>query len=207
MGNERFKVTVAFMVLMLVGSCNSRSFETTSELRAYVRDSGNGYHLTKTVNDISYALTYKPTDILVKQELGNTYTNDDIVRLRRKYGDYLYFNLSLSANGQELLNKKAGNRNNFGALVNDLAFGMEEKVHLISQKRDTIPLMDYVYPRMYGSSQTTDILLVYPRDEKLLGGDYLLLSVGDLGFGTGEVGFKIKTNALVKEPGLNLNSI
>ena len=46
-------------------------------------------------------------------------------------------------------------------MVNQLAFGMREKVHVYTQKKDTLEMLDYNYPRMYGMSPTTDILLIY----------------------------------------------
>ena len=188
---------------LLIASCGSKSFDSSEELWAYLSDTENGYHQEKEVNGIRCALTYKPTDLLVAQELGEGYTATDVQKLRKKYGEYLYFNLSLSANGQEILNQKVGNRAEFGAMVNQLAFGMGEKVNLISQGKDTIPLLDYVYPRMYGMGQSTDMLLVYKREKKAKAQDYLRFTLEDLGFGTGEIAFNLDTKKIQQQPRLN----
>lgn len=204
-GNIETRIALCFVMVLCV-ACNQHTFNSEAELWAFVRNTDNGYHYEKKVGSVSYSLTYRPTDVLVKQELGNSYTERDVDSLRKKYQQYLYFNLSMSNNGRELLNSKARNRNDFGAMVNQLAFGMADKVHLISQKRDTIPVVDYVYPRMYGMSNSTSLLFVYPKDQKLFSGEFFHITVEDLGLATGEVGFKIPIKKLQQEPRLRFKN-
>ncbi|NAY93416.1 hypothetical protein GTQ34_16010 [Muricauda sp. JGD-17] len=191
-------------LLFAVVSCGQKTFDSEAQLLEYIRTPDNGYHYEKTVGNVQYALTYRPTDILVKQELHQDLDKRNIDSLRGKYGKYLYFNLGMSVNDQELLSSKAHDRDAFGLLVNQLSFDMGEKVHLISDKRDTIPLLDYVYPRMYSMSNSTNMLLVYPKNKGLLEGDQALFTIEDLGFSTGEVSFKIPLERIRKEPKLSL---
>ncbi|MEN1785025.1 MAG: hypothetical protein AAGF77_07790 [Bacteroidota bacterium] len=189
------------MVLLLWG-CGSQEFESKAALMAYLHDPGNGYHLTEHVNGVDYALTYRPTDLLVAQELPDNYKKSTVDSLRNHYGDYLYLNLSMSAGGQELLSHKAGDRAAFGAMVNQLAFGMGSKIHLVNQVRDTLPLLDYVYPRMYGMGHSTDLLLVYKKEPRLIESDFVRLTIADLGYGTGEIAFKMPTKNFIEQPEL-----
>lgn len=184
-------------------SCGAKSFDSKEDLLIYLKDTENGYRFQKSVNGIDYSLTYRPTDLLVIQSVDADHREEEIYRLRKRYGNYLYFNLSMSANGKELLGQRIGSRAEFGAMVNQLSFGMSDKLNLIGEKRDTLPLMDFVYPRMYGMGESTDILLVYKSDPKVLEQEYLLLTIKDLGFGTGEVTFKIEANKIKKQPKLN----
>ena len=164
---------------------------------------------------------YRPTDLLVKQELGDKVTERGSLslstplktglvevsrseELRKKYNKYLYFNLSMSINNQELLSVAPKNRNEFGVMVNQLAFGMGEKVHLYTQSKDTLELADFIYPRMYGMSKATTIMFVYPRDKDALKDEYLNFTIEDLGLYTGEVKFKIDTEKIKNEPQLKL---
>ncbi len=186
-------------------SCTNNTFSNETNLLAYVKAPENGYTQSKTINGIDYTLMYRPTDLLVNQELAETITDSAVTTLREKYNKYLYFNLSMSQNNQELLNAKAGNKNEFGALVNQLAFGMNEKVHLYTKSKDTIALADFIYPRMYGMSKATTIMFVYPRDENALKEETLNFTIEDLGFYTGEVKFKIDTKQLENEPQLSFN--
>jgi len=187
------------IILLTITSC-TKTFNSEKELLDYIQDESNGYIHHKTVNGVDFTLLYKPTDLLVKQELGDDMGNKNkIMELRNKYSKYLYFNLSMSVNNKELLSVAPKNRNEFGTMVNQLAFGMKDKVHLYNAKKDTIELLDYVYPRMYGMSHATSMLFVYPRDEKKLKEKELNFTVEDLGLYTGEVKFKINAEKLNKE--------
>ena len=183
---------------LVITSCSNKSFESKEDLWAYLIDTENGYLQEKEVNGIHFSLTYKPTDLLVNQELNKGYSEEEVNELRKKYNDYLYFNLSISSNGKELLSNSP-NREEFGAMVNQLAFGMGQKLNLITQKQDTIALQDYAYPRLYGMGKSTDMLLVYERDSKLIESDFVRLTIEDLGYGTGEIAFKVPTKNLTEQ--------
>jgi hypothetical protein len=192
-----------FLVVILLSSCTKKSFDTKEELWSYLRDTDHGYLQNKNVNNYDFSLLYKPTDLLVSQELGDSKNREKLKSLRKKYSQYLYFTLSMSRNNKELLSTTPKNRQEFGRMVNELAFGMDKKVHVFTPKKDTLVLLDYVYPRMYGMSKATTMLFVYPRDKKHLKEDYLNLTIGDLGTYTGEVKFKIPTKIIDNEPTLN----
>ncbi|WP_340076404.1 hypothetical protein [Leptobacterium sp. I13] len=194
--------TSIFLIVLALSGCTSKTFDTEEALWVHLKEEKNGYIHQKLVNGITYNIIYRPTDLLVKQELPKNATQHTIDSLRNKYGQYLYFNLSMAANNRELLSNVAGNKNQFGAMVNQLAFGMGDKVHLYTSKKDTIPLLDYIYPRMYGMSNSTTMMLVYPRDEKITNEKYINISIEDIGLFTGEVTFKILVAPLKNEPKL-----
>ncbi len=202
MVNRYLAKSLCFLVLALSTACGSKSFDTSKELWAYLNETENGYRHTKNINGMACSLTYKPTDLLVQQALGERYDIDDVKRLRKKYGKYLYFDLSLSADGQEILNQKKGNQTEFGIMVNQLVFGMNQKVNLITQARDTLLLLDYVYPRMYGMGKSADMLLVYEYSQEHLNQEYLRFTLEDIGLGTGEIAFKLATEKIRNQPKL-----
>ena len=197
--NNAYIVWIVILGLFLSG-CQKKSFESRSELLAYMSEEDHGYTVKKTVQGIDFTVTYRPTDLLVDQELSAKTKKVDIENLRSKYSKYLYFNVAISKNNQEVLNSMADDRNAFGSMVNQLAFGMGEKVHLFSKTKDTVPLADYVYPRLYGMGNSTSMLFVYPREEALLEHEYFNITIEDLGLATGEVGFKIPTELIENEP-------
>ena len=204
----KMKRLLLLLVMPLMVSCSSKTFDSKEKLWTYLKDVDNGYLQQKNVNGFEFSLLYKPTDLLVVQELSEKLTGKErekkIKVLREKYNKYLYFSLSMSKNGQELLSVTPNNKQQFGSMVNQLAFRMGEKVHLFTSTKDTIPITDYIYPRMYGISKSTDILLVYPRDQKHLTSKELNLSIEDLGIYTGEVKFKISVDNINNEPTLKL---
>ncbi|TCP24659.1 hypothetical protein EV195_10590 [Tenacibaculum skagerrakense] len=196
------KISILIFSIVFM-SCSNTSFDSKEKLWEYLRDVDNGYLHQKNVNGYDFSLLYKPTDLLVTQELNSSYTEEDVKKLRTKYKNYIYFTLSMAKNNKELLSTTPKNRQEFGAMVNNLAFGMGEKVHVYTAKKDTLELLDYVYPRMYGMSRSTDMLFVYPRDKKYLQDEYINITIGDLGTYTGEVKFKIPTQKIKNEPKIN----
>jgi hypothetical protein len=190
---------ILFAVISLT-SCGGKTFHDKDAFLTYLRDESNGYLKHKTVHGVDYSLMYRPTDLLVLQELPEKPSQKQIEALRKKYGKYLYFNLSMSKNEKELLSVAPNNMNEFAGMVNTLSFGMREKVHLYNSSKDTLEMTDFVYPRMYGMSKTTTIMFVFPRDEEKLKGDYLNFSIQDMGLLTGEVNFKIPLDNIKNEP-------
>ena len=199
--NLEFGVLILLFGVLI--SCSNKSFNTKEEMMTYLKNPDNGYFQEKTINNVYYSLLYKPTDLMVQQELGNSDTLD-VSKLRAHYNKYMYFVLSMSRNGQELLNSSTGSRAEFGAMVNQLAFDMDKKVHLYTQQKDTLMLLDYIYPRTYGMTPNTTMLFVFPKDKKYLEKDELSFTIEDLGFYTGEVKFKVPINNIVSEPKLKL---
>lgn len=200
MQNMEVRNSFLLVVLVLVTSCGNKTFDTTEEITAFITDEDNNYCYKKTIEGVDYVLQYRPTDLLVNQELTNKHDKKKIEKLRNKYNKYIYFNLSMSLNNQELLSNVARDKSKFGQMVNDLAFGMEEKVNLFTPKNDTLAMADFIYPRMFGSTKSTSVLIVYPRDSKWLNEEYLNLTIEDLGLFTGEVKFKINVKAITNEP-------
>ncbi|WP_373518416.1 hypothetical protein [Pricia sp.] len=189
-------------VLLFIASCSQKSFHTSEDLMVYVSNPENGYRQEKSINGVEYSITYRPTDILVKQWLGDNPSQNDVDSLRKKYNKYMYFNFSLAKNKQEILNSLVTNKEDFGKMVNQLAFGMNERVHLFSSNKDSIAIADYIYPRLYGMSGATSMLLVYPKDPKLMANEFFHFTVEDLGLATGEISFKIPTKPIKNEPKL-----
>lgn len=203
MVNKAFNFLAFIFFTLTFLACGSKSFDSKEDLLIYLKDTDNGYHFQKSVNRIDYSLTYRPTDLMVSQFIEDKNETAEVGKLRKTYSDYLYFNLSMSANGKELLSQNIQNRAEFGAKVNQFSFGMADKVTLTNQKRDTLPLLDYVYPRMYGMGASTEMLLVYEKHQKTMQQDYLFFTIQDLGYGTGEVTFKINTKKIKQQPQLN----
>nr|WP_299338449.1 hypothetical protein [Allomuricauda sp.] len=197
------KGAIAFLGICVLISCHEKRFDSEKELWVYIKNPENGYHHQKVVGTIKYELTYRPTDILVKQELGRNTSKTAVDSLRKIYGDYLYFNLNLSANGHELLSSVSVNKNAFGSLVKQLSFNMRDKAQIITMSRDTLSLVDYNYSRLYGMSNSTNLLLVFARDEAILKEEYCHVTIEDFGLGTGDVSFKLFLHQLKKEPKLS----
>jgi len=191
-----------FLAILFAG-CESKTFDSKTSLLRYVSDEDNHLSYQKTINGIDFILQYRPTDEMVAIELGESKDQKKINELRTKYYKYMYFNLSMSKNNQELLSDVADDQGGFSKLTNELLFEMGEKVHLFSPEKDTLAITDFIYPRMYAATKSTSIMFIYPRDKKLLSKEYMNFTIEDLGFHTGEIKFKINTNPIKNEPSIN----
>ena len=198
---KKNSVFVFFCFVMI--SCGSKTFNTSDEMVKYINDEQNGYKYSKIINNVKYELLYRPTDLLVQQELNDNYNSKQVRKVRDKYQKYMYFNLSISLNDKELLTNVASDKARFGEIVNELAFGMEGKINLFTQEKDTLKMSDFIYPRMYGMTNNTTLMVVYPRDKEALRGEALNFIIQDLGFYTGEVKFKINSRKIQNEPKLS----
>lgn len=190
---------IIILLTALLFSCSQKQFDSKEELVAYIKDPENGYVQEKQVNGVDIKLMYRPTDLLVAQELRGSKEPERIDSLRRKYNDYLYFNLSLSKDSKELLSAVPQDRNEFGIMVNQLVFGMIDKVTLRTGDQRMIKMIDFSYPRLYGVGRSTAFLLVFPLDE-LTATEDISLVIEDFGIGTGEVKFKLKQDLISSPP-------
>jgi len=196
------------MLLGFVSCDTNKTFKSKEEMLRYLKEGDNNYMQYKTVNGIDFSLLYRPTDLLVSQEIeGEQVETSRIDSLREHYGKYLYFNLGISKHNKDILNVLPKNQAEYGALVNQLAFGMRNKVHLFTQNRDTIPLVDFIFPRMYGMSKSTNIMLVFSKDEKKMSTNFLNLTIGDMKLNTGEIKFKISSDHIKNEPQLSFKKL
>tara|TARA_R110002072_G_scaffold7503_2_gene40921 strand:+ start:720021 stop:720629 length:609 start_codon:yes stop_codon:yes gene_type:complete len=200
----RGEIVVFLIGCLLLTSCNSPSFSSKEEMLQHIKNPENGYYYEKTVNGIDFSLLYRPTDLIISQFLDADSTMTAVKRdsLRNHYGEYLYFNLSFSAKGRDILTSVPRNKNEYGALVNTFSFGMRDIVHLYTEDNDTLPLYDFNFPRMYGLSKATSVLLVYPKPN-ITTNDHFFISIEDFGLQTGEVRFKLKKNIIENQPTLN----
>lgn len=196
------RVSLLLVTLFVFCSC-SPSFDSAEELMSYITDKDNGYVYSKTVRAVDYTLLCRPGDLVVAQMLNDS---SDVEELRERAGRYFYFDLSISKSDQEILNSYSRDRASFGKILNDLSFNIDQKVSLVSGGGDTLALADFVYPRMYGMSRSTSVMIAFSRGDKALSsGEELSFTIRDLGIGTGDVVFRIPSDRLIDQPKLNFN--
>ena len=162
---------------------------TKQELIDYINKPENGLVQEKTILGITTRVSYKPGQIYALQEIeaSDSITKEERTEKLEQYSNQVYFILSYSQNGKELLSN-ASDRQWFSKMVNQLAFNMHENVLLTSSESDTLQLLDYHYPRMYGMAKSSNIMLAFKAQNKDC--DYLKLKVKDIGLATGDLSFK-----------------
>jgi hypothetical protein len=185
----------------LIYACNTKEVESVEALQDFVRETDNGLKKQKKIGAIEMSVTYKPTDLLVAQEYSSD-ENKSIDTLRSKYSRYDYFTLSISADNKEIENYNLNTT--FGERVQNLAFGMGENVYLISETQDTLGMVDYIYQRTYGMSNSSDFLFVFDAKE-IDNTEAVTFQLNDIGLGIGLNRFKFETENLRNIPTIKFN--
>jgi hypothetical protein len=196
--NKCFLFLIYMCVLIFFTGCQEK-FKTRDEYSKYINDADNGFSQTKVVNGVTINVTYKPSDLMVCQEIENkNYSTKQIDSVRAKYDKLLYFIVSYSKDNNEILTTIPASRSEFNEIQNRLTFRMNENVALVNNKRDTIPLLDFNFPRTYGMSKTTTVLFVFNKNDKIEDSNELNFNLTDIGIGIGDLKFSYPTTILKK---------
>ncbi|MFV8354979.1 hypothetical protein ACNQGB_02190 [Flavobacterium sp. XS1P32] len=178
------------ILFVLISSCN-KSFDTKDKMNTYIQDEENGYTKSKKINGIDVSLTFKPSNLVSWQEFSNyKYSKTKKDSLNKVYSKYLYFVLSLSKNSNEIFSTFPKSREELNAIQNTLTFEMNKKVSLTNSNKDTIPLIDFNSPRTYGMAKSTNVLLIFKKNELIENSDEFYFNMSDIGLGIGDVKFK-----------------
>lgn len=201
-GNRLAYILIAPLTALAIASCNERVSDT--ELTRYIKDPQNGLFHEKTVNEVTCQVYYRPADFVVKLMLGaeDTITPQKEDSLRGEAGKQLCFIISVSRNGTDALESFSTDRATYSAMVQQMAFGLNEQVILTTNLSDTLQLLDYVYPRTYGYSSAASMLFAFERKD-LQRYEWLSLLVKDFGLKTGDLRFKFYTKDIQGTPELN----
>lgn len=201
-----FQLLKALCIFLILASCAPKEVEY-NEFVNYIQDEDNGLHKQAEMNGIVTELTYKPTDIWVHLELGESQTTQRRKdSLRRHYNNYHYFTVSLSKDNKEALHSSASSMMQYSELVQTLSFRMNEYVTLTTSAQDTIPVGDFSLDRTYGLSSATSLLFVFTR-EKTESAEWLQFNLNEFGLGTGNQRFRFKNKDLLKAPSIKFNTI
>lgn len=190
-----YLVITAFISLLY--SCDGPDYLSEEELSQYILDEDHGLSASVNTNNVSIKATYRPTDLLVAQELRN-FENppaEAIVSAREKYKNYYYFIVSLSNSGKDVLSPSSPG---FSELLQTISFRMGEVVNLTTES-DTIPVSDFVYNRTFGMSSSTDILFVFEKS-KIKNSDWVRINIDEFGLGIGRQSIQLSRAKLDSAP-------
>ena len=81
-------LSIGFITLLV--SCSPKVV-SEQQMYAYLDDQENGLKKSQTVGGVQIEVTYRPTDLLVRQELFDNPTMEEVDSLRAHYGSYYYF--------------------------------------------------------------------------------------------------------------------
>lgn len=195
---------IGILLISLYGCSNPKELSYNA-LQSYILDEESGLHHSIDVDGSMVSVTYKPTDLWVSQEIGESAMDDPTIdSLRLKFSPYHYFILSLSRENKEALSQFTGG-NGYSDLVQTMSFRMHDFVNLTTSKQDTIPVSDFALNRTYGLSPATDIVFVFERDK--VSGNWIQFNLNEFGMGLGNRSFRFSVEDLEQSPLLNFKKL
>jgi hypothetical protein len=199
------KTLILLLLSLTAGTACSRKLSYEKYLK-YINDPVHGLVQERTINGIDIKVTYRPSELLVYQELHNhdSISKDDIREARERYDKQYYIVLSLSQGGKEILSNTT-DRQQYSAILSELAFGIGQYLTLTTTKSDTLHLIDFQYSRMFDMTNSTDILFAY--ENKSRKPENLMLSFQEFGMKTGNFRFVFKKQNIFKANRLKLKII
>lgn len=193
---------LAFLAIIFF-ACTPPAELHKNELSEFVLDAKNGLYQEKQTNGMDISLYYKPTGLLVAQETDEKTQPKEIEQLKDKYDNYAYFILDIAAGGKNALYSASGSMGNFSENLQTLAFRMDQYVNMTTSAQDTIPVADFIYPRMYGMSKSATVMFVFNK-EKIKNSDWVSFNLNEFGMLTGDQQFRFKTKDIETVPKLKI---
>lgn len=167
---------------LLLNSCASPL--PPAEYQAYLADPAHGLTQTVEANGATITCTYRPTDLLVLQDLTSTPTagRDS---LARAYAGKTYCTLTLARNGRELENQFVNDPAAYQQALTYLNAGIAADAFLVTTPRDSVPAVASMYLRQFGTTGHSTLLLVFDTHQLTpQQGFHLTLRGQRLGLGT-----------------------
>jgi len=189
-----------FLILIgwLTASCTPNHL-TEDELRKYILDADHGLTKEVVIDDFKVSATFRPTDLLIAQEVSSPADTIQINRLKKKYGDHYYFVLALSRNGREAIQAGTLPQDQFSELLQTISFRMGAFITLTTSRQDTIPLADFAYTRTFGMGGSNDILRVFNK-ERITDQQWVQINLAEFGLGLGRQSLKFNCKDLDNIP-------
>src|SRR6185369_6976395 len=98
-----------FLIISLITISCRKSEMNHNELTAFINNPSNNLSKENSIDQLKIKVVYKPNDFIIQRELisKEKFDSDMIDSLREKFGDYYYFNCSMTIDDADLINGSA----------------------------------------------------------------------------------------------------
>ena len=173
-------------------------------LYEFLKDQSNHLIHTTMIEPFGVSLMYKPSELVASQEITKQSLQSEIDSLDAKYNQYVYFVLNYSYKDGDLLSAFNADRGKYSELVNQLSFGLRNKISIVTDKSKKISLADSVYSRHYGLGAGSQVILAFKREDIFKQSiEAFKVKIKDIGIGIGQVSFNVKIDDIKDCPKLN----
>lgn len=131
--------------------------------RAYLADPAHGLTHTTEANGNTITCAYRPTELLVLQDLAGRQAATPATRdsLARAYAGKTYCVLTLAHNGGEVENQFINDPTRYQQAISYLNTGIAADAMLATTPRDSVAAVASMYVRQYGTTGHSTVLLVF----------------------------------------------
>ncbi len=196
---------IALVFLLFSMACTKEKL-SPDELKKYIADPGNGLLKEVTINNYKITVYYRPVDLLTEQRLRtmDKPTMDSVAEIKKRYRGIIHFMLSMEYNNQDILNRFSSDKVLFGEMLNRLSFNMGNYVNLVTSNKDTLPVTESIYPRMYGSTHSTAMLFAFDAT-KINNASSVDFNLKEFGIPVGNNTFRFAMEDLNNTPEMKFN--
>ncbi len=189
------------MAMILLLGCTTPEYMEEVELQEFINKESNGLTRSIETGKVTMKMSYRPIDFMVWQEIDNEIDSAKISQAFDNYDQYLYYVMQLSAGERDALYGSAVNQSDFSDKLQTLSFRMPQYINLTTSENDTIPLADAYYSRMFGMSASSDVLLVFNK-EQIKSDEWISINTQEFGFKTGRRSFRFDLKDIKNTPKL-----
>lgn len=196
---------------LITSACNK-----SIELNEYVSRIAADADYNKNIESGEYKIqcNFKPSELLALKELKVRLNNNrqsvtvkDFQDEVKKFGNSIYFNISIGLkNKEDIMKRNVKNQQEYARMISELTYNMERDIYIVGSDNDTLRALTYDYSNSYGMKPDIDFLFVFPKND-VLKYKHIMLVYDDKLFGINEkTKFDYKTEELNKTlPDLKLN--
>lgn len=198
------RVVLYFMVGIIFYGC-VRKANSVQELLDYSFSQRNGLCKVVQKGDVRIEFVYRPTDLIVAQEIkGRKLSPYGLDSMRSLYKNLDYFLMKIRKKGAEIETYYARYPDKFALVNSYLSSGIAEDVKLI-HRLDTISARAAIHTRTFGSNLSTDVLIAFESSLRTKSGSVQMLFIDSM-FESGLHAVEFDIVDIKSVPTLDLNN-
>jgi hypothetical protein len=201
-GLQVMGLLVIFMSLVMTSCSSSLS---PSEYVKWATNQDNGLLKTKSIEEISLKVQYKPIPFIIANEMRtNDIKNTEFKQRAKELEGMQYYNLVLDiTDARNILNYKVNDVGGQQARIQYLSFGMQQDIYLEEGGKE-LPCKLFHFERTYNISKERTFLLAFEQDEQTKFDDKTLVINSSM-LGTGPIKVKFLGKNLNQIPTMKVN--
>jgi len=195
---KRVASWLIILMSMVLISCSSSL--SPSEYVKWVASEDNGLVKTKTIEEVSVKVQYKPLAYIIANEMRTNDIKSKVYKEREKELEGMqYYNVVLDiTDARNILNYKVSDMGGQQARIQYLSFGMQQDIYLEEDGKE-LPCKLFHFERTYNISKERTFLLAFEQNKNTLAKNKTLVINSPM-LGTGPIKVKFLAKDLKQLP-------